>query len=46
MDAYRRGRLKVRRDLHLGVGFLAATAAQGDGALRFRTIDTSRGRKR
>lgn len=44
MDAYRRGGLKIRRDLHLGVGFLAATAAQGDGALRFRTIDTSRGR--
>ncbi len=44
MDAYRRGRLKVRRDLHLGVGFLAATAAQGDGTLRFRTIRTARGR--
>ncbi len=44
MDAYRRGRLKIRRDLHLGVGFLAATAAQGDGTLRFRTIGTSRGR--
>jgi pimeloyl-ACP methyl ester carboxylesterase len=44
MDAYRHGRLKIRRDLHLGVGFLAATAAQGEGTLRFRTIRTSRGR--
>ena len=26
MDAFRRGRLSVRRNLHLGVGFLAATA--------------------
>jgi pimeloyl-ACP methyl ester carboxylesterase len=44
MEAYRRGRLKIRRDLHLGVGFLAATATQGDGGLRFRTIRTARGR--
>lgn len=43
MEAYRRGRLKIRRDLHLGVGFLAATAAQGDDTLRFRGIQTSRG---
>jgi pimeloyl-ACP methyl ester carboxylesterase len=43
MEAYRRGRLKIRRDLHLGVGFLAATAAQGDDTLRFRCIQTSRG---
>jgi len=26
MDAFRSGRLRVRYDLHLGVGFLAATA--------------------
>ena len=26
MAAFRKGRLKIRRDLHLGVGFLAATA--------------------
>jgi pimeloyl-ACP methyl ester carboxylesterase len=26
MDAFRRGRLKLRDDLHLGVGFLAATS--------------------
>jgi pimeloyl-ACP methyl ester carboxylesterase len=44
MDAYRRGRLRIRRDLHLGVGFLAATAARSDGTLRFRTIRTARGR--
>ena len=44
MEAYRGGRLKIRRDLHLGVGFLAATAAQGDGTLRFRSIQTARGR--
>jgi pimeloyl-ACP methyl ester carboxylesterase len=44
MEAYRRGRLKIRRDLHLGVGFLAATAVHGDDALSFRTIQTSRGR--
>ena len=44
MEAYRRGRLKVRRDLHLGVGFLAATALQGEDTLRFRTIRTRSGR--
>jgi pimeloyl-ACP methyl ester carboxylesterase len=43
MAAYRAGRLKVRHDLHLGVGFLAATAAPGEGRLRFRTIDTAEG---
>ncbi len=43
MDAYRAGRLQVRRDLHLGVGFLAATAAGGDGGLRFRRIQTAVG---
>ena len=41
MAAYRSGRLMVRRDLHLGVGFLAATAAeQGPGRLRFRQVET------
>jgi len=45
MDAYRSGRLTVRHNLHLGVGFLAATSAlTGPGRLRFRTIDTRRGR--
>lgn len=41
MAAFRSGRLTVRRDLHLGVGFLAATAAeQGPGRLRFHQVQT------
>jgi pimeloyl-ACP methyl ester carboxylesterase len=45
MQAYRAGRLQVRRNLHLGVGFLAATNATDDpGRLRFRTLDTDCGR--
>jgi pimeloyl-ACP methyl ester carboxylesterase len=41
MAAYRSGRLSVRRNLHVGVGFLAATSgATGPGRLRFRTIAT------
>jgi pimeloyl-ACP methyl ester carboxylesterase len=41
MAAYRSGRLSVRRNLHVGVGFLAATSgATGPGQLRFRTIAT------
>ncbi len=41
MAAFRSGRLSVRRDLHLAVGFLAATAAeQGPGRLRFRQVQT------
>ncbi|MCW3018427.1 MAG: hypothetical protein JWN10_735 [Solirubrobacterales bacterium] len=46
LDAYFRGRLSVRRNLHLGVGFLAATAAAagGDAGLRFRMVSTRRGR--
>ncbi len=43
MTAYRGGRLSIRHDLHLGVGFLAATAAREEGALRFRMIRTGRG---
>ena len=44
MDAYRRGRLSVRRNLHVGVGFLAATSGlSGPGRLRFRMISTRRG---
>jgi pimeloyl-ACP methyl ester carboxylesterase len=44
MDAYRRGRLSVRRNLHVGVGFLAATSGlSGPGRLRFRMIATRRG---
>jgi pimeloyl-ACP methyl ester carboxylesterase len=42
MDAFRAGRLRVRRDLHLGIGFLAATSG-GDG-LRFRHVETAAGK--
>ena len=41
MDAFRRRKLTVRRDLHLGVGFLAATSGmREEGRLRFRTVPT------
>src|SRR5918998_2103797 len=45
MDAFRSGRLTVRRDLHLGVGFLAATAAPDDdeARLRFAPVETEIG---
>jgi pimeloyl-ACP methyl ester carboxylesterase len=44
MDAYRSGRLVVRDNLHLGVGFLAATSgATGPGRLRFQQIETASG---
>lgn len=43
MNAYRAGRLRVRNDLHLGVGFLAATAGPGDPRLRMRQVDTAAG---
>ena len=46
MRAFQAGRLVVRRNLHLGVGFLAATSgAKGPGRLRFRTVVTSEGRR-
>ncbi|MDQ6834763.1 MAG: alpha/beta fold hydrolase [Actinomycetota bacterium] len=44
MAAYRAGRLRIRRDLHLGVGFLAATSAASDGRLRLRQVQTTEGR--
>ena len=45
MDAFRRRRLRVRRNLHLGVGFLAATSGMTDpGRLRFDSVDTTSGR--
>ena len=45
MDAFRSGRLIVRHNLHLGVGFLAATSgASGPGRLRFEHVETLRGR--
>lgn len=41
MDAFGRGRLSVRHNLHLGVGVLAATAGMSDEArLRFRRVRT------
>jgi pimeloyl-ACP methyl ester carboxylesterase len=43
MTAFRAGKLSVRHDLHLGVGFLAATAAGGEAGLRFRRIRTAEG---
>jgi pimeloyl-ACP methyl ester carboxylesterase len=45
MDAFRSGRLKVRRNLHLGIGFLAATSGRRDrGRLQFRMVATRRAR--
>ena len=45
MDAYREGRLTVRRDLHLGVAFLAATSGMTEpGRLVFRNVATRSGR--
>jgi pimeloyl-ACP methyl ester carboxylesterase len=42
LDAYRRGDLALRRNLHLGVAFLAATSGDTDpGRLRFETIRSS-----
>ncbi|MEO7197979.1 MAG: alpha/beta fold hydrolase [Solirubrobacterales bacterium] len=42
MDAFRRGRLEVRENLHLGVGFLAATSSEnGVDRFRFRRVETA-----
>ncbi len=43
MDAFRARRLTVRYDLHLGVGFLAATAQGGEDGLRFSHVETREG---
>jgi pimeloyl-ACP methyl ester carboxylesterase len=41
MDAFRVGRLRVRQNLHLRVGFLAATSGMTDpGRLRFEPVET------
>jgi pimeloyl-ACP methyl ester carboxylesterase len=41
MDAFRRGRLKMRDDLHLGVGFLAATSGMtGPERLTLGRVET------
>jgi pimeloyl-ACP methyl ester carboxylesterase len=43
MDAYTKGRLKIRQNLHLGVGFLAATSGQKDpGRLEYHRVKTRR----
>lgn len=45
MDAFRARRLRIRRNLHLGVGFLAATSANSEpGRLRFDSYETPVGR--
>ena len=45
MDAFRRRRLTVRQNLHLGVGFLAATSGMTEpGRLRFHSVKTRRER--
>jgi pimeloyl-ACP methyl ester carboxylesterase len=45
MEAFRDGRLHVRQNLHLGIGFLAATSGiTGPGRLRFHTVDTRVGK--
>jgi pimeloyl-ACP methyl ester carboxylesterase len=45
MRAFRSGRLTVRRNLHVGVGFLAATSGgSGPGRLRFVTVVTRHAR--
>lgn len=44
MAEFRARRLSVRRNLNLGVGFLAATSGSDEpGRLRFRGIETSKG---
>jgi pimeloyl-ACP methyl ester carboxylesterase len=45
MAAHRARRLRVRKNLHLGVGFLAATSGtDGPGRLRFHSVKTRRAR--
>lgn len=45
MAAFRAGRLSIRRSIHLGVGFLAATTGTDDpGRLRFDAVPTRAGR--
>jgi pimeloyl-ACP methyl ester carboxylesterase len=44
MSAFSSGRLEIRRNLHLGVNFLAATSGSDDPArLRFARVRTGRG---
>jgi len=44
IDAFRAGRLVIRYNLHVGVGFLAATSGDvGPGRLRFERVRTASG---
>jgi pimeloyl-ACP methyl ester carboxylesterase len=43
MEAFQARRLSIRRNLHLGVGFLAATSEPGPGRLRFASVKTRLG---
>jgi pimeloyl-ACP methyl ester carboxylesterase len=43
MAAFQAGRLAIRRNLHLGVGFLAATGHDEPGRLRFKRVRTRLG---
>jgi len=43
MAAFQAGRLAIRRNLHLGVGFLAATGHDEPGRLRFNALETRLG---
>jgi pimeloyl-ACP methyl ester carboxylesterase len=44
MDAYRSGRLRIRRNIHLGVNLLAATSGMsGPERLRFQRVATASG---
>jgi pimeloyl-ACP methyl ester carboxylesterase len=44
LDEHQEGRLVIRDNLHLGVGFLAATAGlTGEERLRFRRVETAAG---
>jgi pimeloyl-ACP methyl ester carboxylesterase len=45
MNAFRQGRLRVRQNLHLGIGLLAATSGiTEEGRLRFDSVKTRAGR--
>ena len=44
MDAYRKGKLSIRHNLHLGVGLLAATSGNTEpGRLEFKRAKTTKG---
>jgi pimeloyl-ACP methyl ester carboxylesterase len=43
LGAFKAGRLVVRQNLHLGVGFIAAITGGGESALRFESIENRAG---